>query len=84
MKNNWGPLSSIFHVEQPETLIEWKFESITYGRTNGYLTWVGARDSCVSNWGDYVKILVYRVCSEQLRKTKSPTLQAFYDPIEYE
>ena len=31
---NWSPLSSIFHVEQPETLIEWKFESITDGRTN--------------------------------------------------
>ena len=34
-KNNWGPLSSTFHVEQPETLIEWKFERITYLRTTG-------------------------------------------------
>ena len=34
-KNNWGQLSSTFHVEQPETLIDWK------------RTWVGARDTCV-------------------------------------
>ena len=33
-KNNWGPLSSTFHVEQPETLIKWKFKSMTDGRTN--------------------------------------------------
>ena len=46
-KNNWGPLSSTFHVGRPETLIEWKFESITYQRTNR-LTWVGARDACAS------------------------------------
>ena len=46
-KNNWGPLSSTFHVEQPETLIEWKFKSMTDGPTNR-LTWVGARDTCVS------------------------------------
>ena len=35
LKNNWGPLSSTFHVEQPETLIEWQFKSMTYGRTDG-------------------------------------------------
>ena len=29
LKNNWGLLSSTFHVEQPETLIEWKFKSMT-------------------------------------------------------
>ena len=29
LKNNWGPLSSTFRVEQSETLIAWKFESIT-------------------------------------------------------
>ena len=29
LKNNWGPLSSTCHVEQPETLVEWKFESVT-------------------------------------------------------
>jgi hypothetical protein len=49
-KNNWGPLSSTFHVEQPVTMIEWKFESITDQRTNR-LTWVGARDTCVSKKG---------------------------------
>ena len=27
-------LSSTFHVEQPETLIEWKFESVTNKRTD--------------------------------------------------
>ena len=35
LKNNLGPLSSTFHIEQPETLIEWKLESITYGPTDG-------------------------------------------------
>ena len=35
LTNNWDPLSSTFDVEQPETLIEWKFESITDG--GGYL-----------------------------------------------
>ena len=44
---NLGPLFSTFYVEQPETLIEWKFESITDGPTDG-LTWVGARDTCLS------------------------------------
>ena len=39
LTNNWGPLSSNFHVEQPKTLIEWKFKSITYLPTYG-LTWV--------------------------------------------
>merc|ERR1712192_360299 len=34
LKNNWGPLSSTFHVERRETLIEWKFESITNGPTD--------------------------------------------------
>ena len=34
MKNYWGPLSSTFHMEQPETLIECKFKSITYGHTD--------------------------------------------------
>ena len=33
-KNNWGRLSSTFHVEHPEPLIEWKFKSITNGRTD--------------------------------------------------
>ena len=44
--NNWGPLSSTFHVERPETLIEWKFESMTIPTDRQ--TWVGARDTCVS------------------------------------
>ena len=35
LKNNWGPLSSTFHVEQPKTLIEWNFKSMTYGWTDG-------------------------------------------------
>ena len=35
LANNWGLLFSTFHVEQPEMLIEWKFESITDG--GGYL-----------------------------------------------
>ena len=34
-KNNWGPLSSTFHVGRPETLTDWKFESVTDGRTYG-------------------------------------------------
>ena len=46
-KNNWGHLSSTFHVEQSETLIEWKFESMTNQPTDR-LTWVGARDACAS------------------------------------
>ena len=33
-KNNWGPLSSTFHVGRPETLTDWKSESVTDGRTN--------------------------------------------------
>ena len=37
IENNLGALSSTFHVEQPETLIEWKFKSITDG--GGYL-WI--------------------------------------------
>ena len=45
MKNDWGLLSSTFHVEQPETLIEWKFKSMTYLPTYGHLT---SRDTCVS------------------------------------
>ena len=32
---------------RPETLTGWKSESITYGPTDR-LTWVGARDTCVS------------------------------------
>ena len=55
LKNNWGPLSSTFHEEQPETLIEWKLESITDGPTDGQTdgptdrqTWLGARDACAS------------------------------------
>ena len=39
LKNKRSPLSSTSHLEQPETLIKWKFESITNGptdqRTNG-------------------------------------------------
>ena len=34
-KNNWGPLSSTFHVERPGTQTDWKSESITYLRTDG-------------------------------------------------
>ena len=41
-------LFSTFHVEQPETLIVWKFKSVTNQRTDGHLTWVGARDACAS------------------------------------
>ena len=37
-----------FYVGRPETLTEWKSESITDQRTDGHLTWVGARDTCVS------------------------------------
>ena len=48
LKNNWGPLSSTFHVEQPEPLIEWKIESMTNGPTDLHLTWVGAKDACAS------------------------------------
>ena len=48
LKNNWGPLSSTFHVGRPETLTEWKFESIMDLRTDLHLRWVGARDTCVS------------------------------------
>ena len=62
LKNNWGPLSSTFHEGQPETLTEWKSESVTEhngypaehngypAEHNGYpgLTGVGARDTCVS------------------------------------
>ena len=33
-KNNWGPLSSTFHVGQPETLTDWKSESVTDQRTD--------------------------------------------------
>ena len=47
LTNNCGPLSPTFHVEQPEMLIEWKCETMTYGPTYG-LTWVGARDACAS------------------------------------
>ena len=47
LTNDWGPLSSTFHLEQPGTPIEWKFKSITYGRTDRQ-TWVGARDACAS------------------------------------
>ena len=52
-KNNWGPLSSTFHVGRPETLTDWKSESVTDQRTDGHLTWVGARDACASknSWG---------------------------------
>ena len=50
-KNYWGPLSSTFHVGRPETLTEWKSESVTYGPTDR-LTWVGARDTCVSKNND--------------------------------
>ena len=46
-KNNWGPLSSTFHVGRPETLAGWKSESVTEQRTDRH-TWVGARDTCVS------------------------------------
>ena len=38
---NWGLLFSTFHVN-------WKSESVTNGPTDGHLTWVGARDTCVS------------------------------------
>ena len=34
LKNDWSPLSSTFHEEQPETLVEWKFKNITDGRTD--------------------------------------------------
>ena len=54
-KNNWGPLSSTFHIEQPGTLIEWNFKSMTYG-----LTWVGARDACASKkFGPKIFVLVF-------------------------
>ena len=53
LKNDWSPLSSTFHEEQPETLIEWKFKSITdhggYMRIMAVIcSGVGARDTCVS------------------------------------
>ena len=35
LKNNWGPLSSTFHVGQPETLTDWKSESVTDQPTDG-------------------------------------------------
>ena len=35
LKNKWGPLSSNFHVGRPETLADWKSESVTNGRTDG-------------------------------------------------
>ena len=55
LKNNWGPLSSTFHIEQPGTLIEWNFKSMTYG-----LTWVGARDACASKkFGPKIFVLVF-------------------------
>ena len=34
-KNNWGPLSSTFHVGRPETLTDWKSESVTDQPTDG-------------------------------------------------
>ena len=43
LKNNWCPLSSTFHVGRPETLTDWKSESVTYRQT-----WVGARDAGAS------------------------------------
>ena len=46
-KNNWGPLSSTFHIGRPETLADWKSKSVTNQPTDR-LTWVGARDTCVS------------------------------------
>ena len=60
LKNNWGLLSSTFHVEQPETLIEWKFKSMTYQWTNRQ-TWVGARDTCVSKNGENQKRLYLKI-----------------------
>ena len=53
MKNNWGLLSSTFHIEQSETLMEWKFESMTDLRT--YIHgWVGARDACASKHRTFI------------------------------
>merc|ERR1712181_175309 len=49
-KNNWGPLSSTFHVGRPEMVADWKSESITNQPTTlrtDRQTWVGARDTCV-------------------------------------
>ena len=43
LKKYWGPLSSTFHVGRPETLTDWKSESVTYRQT-----WVGARDAGAS------------------------------------
>ena len=34
LKNNWGLLSSTFHVGRPGTLTEWKSESVTNGGTD--------------------------------------------------
>ena len=34
-KNNWGPLSSTFRVGRPETLTDWKSESVTDLPTDG-------------------------------------------------
>ena len=69
-KNSWGRLSSTFHVERPETLIEWKFESITYLRTDGRtdgLTWVGARDTCVSKNQSHLSMNIYIFLSQHRR-----------------
>ena len=47
LKNNWCPLSSTFHVGRPETLTDWKSESLTDGPMDRQ-TWKGATDACAS------------------------------------
>ena len=49
-----------FHVEQSETLTEWKFESVADRRpADGHLTWVGAGDTWVSKKVCQVHILKF-------------------------
>ena len=49
-----------FHVEQSETLTEWKFESVADRRpADGHLTWVGAGDTWMSKKVCQVHILKF-------------------------
>ena len=47
-----------------------KFHQQTYGRTNG-LTWVGARDTCMSKNGNHPKRKASNLCLwDEIRKSK--------------
>ena len=69
LKNKCTLFFELFLFERPLLTRDWKSESVTNGPTNqltNQLTWVGARDTCVSKNHPVYVYIVYIVCWQQI------------------